>query len=84
MASTKGGKKAAAIPVQLIADLPIAREEALKTFNEIFDNNYQYKSLGRSREALESMMCDCTYEHGSSLFHSTPLPSLLSSYDSVL
>ncbi|KAG6909160.1 hypothetical protein DXG01_001787 [Tephrocybe rancida] len=54
-------KKAQASAVQLIGDLPIAREAALATFNEIEANNYQYKSLGRSREALESMTCDCTF-----------------------
>ncbi|KAG6902637.1 hypothetical protein C0995_013762 [Termitomyces sp. Mi166 len=50
--------------VQLIGDLPIAREAALATFNEIEANNYQYKSLGRSREALESMTCDCIFDPG--------------------
>ncbi|XP_006455768.1 hypothetical protein AGABI2DRAFT_76781 [Agaricus bisporus var. bisporus H97] len=50
--------------LQLISDLPVAREEALKSFNEIPDNNYQYKTLGRSRELMESMTCDCSYEHG--------------------
>ncbi len=39
--------------IQLIGDLPIAREEAVRTFNEIYDNNYQYKTLGRSREVRE-------------------------------
>jgi len=67
--NTKGSKKAPLAPVQLIADLPIARDEAVKTFREISDNNYQYKSLGRSREISESMTCDCTYEHGSSSFY---------------
>lgn len=66
-APSKGSKKAAA-PVQLIGDLPVSRTEALASFNEISDNNYQFKSLGRSREILESMSCDCTYEHGSSTF----------------
>ncbi|KAG5339887.1 hypothetical protein C0989_003105 [Termitomyces sp. Mn162] len=47
--------------VQLIGDLPIAREAALATFNEIEANSYQYKTLGRSREALESMTCDCIF-----------------------
>lgn len=59
----KTPRKAAA-PIQLIGDLPIARQEALASFHEIHDNNYQFKSLGRSREILESMTCDCTYEHG--------------------
>ncbi|KAG6836961.1 hypothetical protein H0H93_000353 [Arthromyces matolae] len=56
-------KKSAPV-VQLIGDLPIAREEAIATFIEIDSNNYQYKSLGRSREALESMTCDCIFDPG--------------------
>lgn len=51
---------------QLIGDLPRAEAEALRTFVEISENHYQYGTLGRSREALESMMCDCQYEHGQS------------------
>ncbi|KAM6493353.1 histone methyltransferase [Amanita muscaria] len=57
-------KKAAGVPVQLIGHLPVARDEALKAFVEISENNYQYKTLGRCKELLESMTCDCTYEHG--------------------
>ncbi|TFK48255.1 hypothetical protein OE88DRAFT_1762721 [Heliocybe sulcata] len=49
---------------QLIGDLPVAEEQARATFEEIPDNHYQYNTLGRSREALESMTCDCQYEHG--------------------
>ena len=49
---------------QLIGDLPVAQEEALSTFIELQGNHYQYNTLGRSREALESMTCDCQYEHG--------------------
>ncbi len=49
---------------QLIGDLPIARKEATSTFEELEDNHYQYGTLGRSKETLESMMCDCQYEHG--------------------
>ncbi|KAJ3515007.1 hypothetical protein NLJ89_g2034 [Agrocybe chaxingu] len=60
----RGSRKAAPPPVQLIGDLPVAREAALKEFTEILDNNYQYKSLGRSREVFESMSCDCNYKHG--------------------
>jgi len=44
---------------QLIGHLPIAREEAMKTFIQIQENQYQYSTLGRSREALESMTCEC-------------------------
>lgn len=49
---------------QLIGDLPRAEEEARATFIELPANHYQYNTLGRSREALESMTCDCVYEHG--------------------
>jgi hypothetical protein len=62
--SSKHSRKATPAAVQIITDLPVARESALGTFNEISGNNYQFKSLGRSREILESMTCDCTYEHG--------------------
>ena len=44
---------------QLIGELPIATEEAMKTFVQIEENHYQYSTLGRSREALESMTCEC-------------------------
>lgn len=49
---------------QLIGDLPRAEEGARATFFELPGNHYQYNTLGRSREALESMTCDCVYEHG--------------------
>jgi hypothetical protein len=57
-------KKLAGAAVQLIGDLPVARGEALKTFCEINENNYQYRTLGRCKELSESMTCDCAYEHG--------------------
>ena len=65
-------RKIRASPVQLIGDLPVARQEALASFNEIIENNYQYKTLGRSREALESMTCDCVYEPGQFFFICDP------------
>lgn len=49
---------------QLIGHLPRAEEDALRTFTEIPENHYQYNTLGRSREELESMTCDCQYELG--------------------
>ncbi|KZT03301.1 SET domain-containing protein [Laetiporus sulphureus 93-53] len=49
---------------QLIGHLPRAEEAALLMFVEIEENRYQYGTLGRSREALESMTCDCVYEYG--------------------
>ena len=61
----RGKKKT--IDVQLIGDLPRAEEDAHKTFQELPGNHYQYGTLGRSREALESMTCDCQYAHGQSM-----------------
>ena len=52
---------------QLIGHLPRAEEAAMKTFIEMELNHYQYNTLGRSREANESMTCDCQYEHGESI-----------------
>ena len=49
---------------QLIGHLPRAENDALSTFEQIRDNWYQYNTLGRSREALEGMNCDCIYEPG--------------------
>ncbi|KAJ7153499.1 histone methyltransferase [Mycena crocata] len=57
-------KKKSAPPRQLIGDLPLAREDAVDTFNEITDNNYQNKSIGLSREAMEGMSCECVYRPG--------------------
>ncbi|EIN05933.1 hypothetical protein PUNSTDRAFT_54761 [Punctularia strigosozonata HHB-11173 SS5] len=48
---------------QLIGDLPVATEAAMATFEELKANHYQYGTLGRSREALEGMTCDCQYDH---------------------
>ncbi|KAI0632959.1 hypothetical protein C8Q77DRAFT_857945 [Trametes polyzona] len=61
---SKSKSKPPKAPVQLIGHLPRAEEEAMKTFTEIPENHYQYGTLGKSREALESMTCDCQYEHG--------------------
>jgi hypothetical protein len=62
--SATNSKKLQSSGPQLIGNLPVARSEALASFKEILENNYQYKTLGRSREALESMTCDCSYDHG--------------------
>ncbi len=62
--STKYKGKPPKAPVQLIGHLPRAEEDAMKVFTEIPENAYQYNTLGRSREALESMTCDCQYEPG--------------------
>jgi hypothetical protein len=59
-------RKAKESPVgpQLVGDLPKAEAEARATFTEMPVNHYQYGTLGRSREANESMLCDCQYDHG--------------------
>ncbi|KAF8525700.1 hypothetical protein JB92DRAFT_2701103 [Gautieria morchelliformis] len=49
---------------QLIGHLPRAEEAAMKTFLELSDNAYQYKTLGRSRQAEDCLTCDCSYEPG--------------------
>ncbi|KAI0651187.1 hypothetical protein C8Q79DRAFT_932041 [Trametes meyenii] len=61
---SKSKTKPPKAPVQLIGHLPRAEDEAMKNFTEIPGNHYQYSTLGKSREALESMTCDCQYEHG--------------------
>ena len=63
-AQPKKGKKATPNPPQFIGHLPIAREEALRTFKQIPENWYQYAKLGKSREAMEGSTCDCEYEEG--------------------
>lgn len=63
-AGSKSKSKPAKKEPQLIGHLPRAEDNAHKTFVEIPENHYQYQSLGRSREAGESMTCDCQYEHG--------------------
>ena len=62
--TSKKKKKAAPLPVQLIDNLPIAREDALRTFTEMKENWYQSQRLGLSGEILEGSMCDCVYKHG--------------------
>jgi hypothetical protein len=59
---------------QLIGDLPVATAAAMDTFEELAQNHYQYGTLGRSREALEGMNCDCQYEHGWFGFYCAVLP----------
>ncbi|KAF7420904.1 histone methyltransferase set2 [Pleurotus ostreatus] len=61
--TSKSKKSSKRSEAQLIGDLPVARGAALETFVEILDNHYQYGTLGRSREALEGMTCDCSYAH---------------------
>lgn len=60
----RGKKKKKNVAAQLIGHLPRAEKEALETFEELEDNNYQYQTLGRSREAGESMVCECSFIAG--------------------
>ncbi|KAJ7619409.1 histone methyltransferase [Roridomyces roridus] len=60
-------KKKPGRAVQLIGELAVARDAALATFIELSANNYQNKSIGRSREAMEGMTCECIYQRGQDL-----------------
>jgi len=44
-----------------IKDLPDAEQEALSTFSELRENDFQTKGLGRSHQQDEMMVCDCTF-----------------------
>jgi histone-lysine N-methyltransferase SETD2 len=49
---------------QFIGHLPRAEDTAMKTFIELSDNIYQYKTLGLSRQTEEGLTCDCSYKPG--------------------
>ncbi|CED85387.1 histone-lysine n-methyltransferase [Phaffia rhodozyma] len=62
---TKNKKKAAEnYPTQLISHLPVAFEEASKTFVALQTNHHQTASLGRSHQDDDSMICDCNFRPG--------------------
>jgi hypothetical protein len=61
---SKNSKDSSKPGPQLIGDLPLATDDALATFERLRDNHYQYATLGRSREAMEGMTCECQYRHG--------------------
>lgn len=66
--AAKGAKLAKEeVKIPLIDHLPEAGEEARQTFVTLPGNVHQYKSLGRSNQDEESMICDCVYKHGASL-----------------
>ena len=44
-----------------IRNLPDAEQEALSTFSELRENDFQSKGLGRSNQQEEMMVCDCTF-----------------------
>jgi histone-lysine N-methyltransferase SETD2 len=52
-------------PIQVIGDLPVAREAAMKSFVELEENYYQNKSIGKNQEMMESMTCECIMRKGS-------------------
>lgn len=45
-----------------IKDLPNAEREALSTFAELKENEFQTKGLGRSNQQEEMMVCDCVFD----------------------
>ncbi|KAG8803734.1 histone methyltransferase set2 [Serendipita sp. 401] len=57
-------KKPAKAPVQLIPHCPIAKEEALGTFETLDTNWHQYKYLGKSKLQEDAMTCECSYKPG--------------------
>jgi hypothetical protein len=62
-AAKKEGK-AEPVPIPLISHLPEAGAEAQETFIKLEGNHHQYKSIGRSNQDEDSMICDCSYKHG--------------------
>ncbi len=58
-------KKEAPIGVtQFIHHLPRAEKEALQEFEVLEHNSFQYKSLGRSGQQEDMMICDCVFDPG--------------------
>ena len=57
--SKKNGKKGEQHPVQLIGDLPRAEADALRTFMELRQCEYQNARIGRSRNLEEGFACEC-------------------------
>lgn len=74
-AAAKAAKKevkAEPVPIPLISHLPEAGAEAQETFTKLEGNHHQYKTLGRSNQDEDSMICDCSYKHGQSAFPCVP------------
>lgn len=65
--------------IQFIGDLPVAREDALRTFTQLESNCYQNKSIGKNTEMMESMTCECIFKSGKVLQLET-LPSMSTQY----
>lgn len=61
---------------QLIGHLDRAERDAMLVFEELQGNHYQYSTLGRSREAHESMTCDCQFVPGMCLLLASQHPSM--------
>ncbi|KAH8831290.1 histone-lysine N-methyltransferase [Flagelloscypha sp. PMI_526] len=64
LSPAKSSRKTSKHTVQLIGDLPVAREDALKSFTQLERNVYQNKSIGKNQEMMESMTCECIFRHG--------------------
>lgn len=60
--------RASQIPVNpiLIGDLPVAKDEALSTFEVLPDSTYQFASLGKAHGLDEGAACDCHFVPGMS------------------
>ena len=61
-------RKATELPVNpiLIADLPVAEEAALATFERLPSNIYQNASIGKAYGNDEGTSCDCQFVSGQS------------------
>ena len=59
-------RKATELPVNpiLIADLPVAEEAALATFERLPSNIYQNASIGKAYGNDEGTSCDCQFVSG--------------------
>jgi hypothetical protein len=51
---------------QTAKDCPVATAEAAREFTTLVKSIHTPKTLGLSWQETESMICDCTYEHGPS------------------
>ncbi|KAG0146074.1 hypothetical protein CROQUDRAFT_44884 [Cronartium quercuum f. sp. fusiforme G11] len=63
----KQTKKSPSPDVQLILDLREVTAQAVKTFEVLDKNWYQYKNLGKTKAPEDSMICDCSWSPGQSL-----------------
>jgi hypothetical protein len=64
--STKKKKEAPIGVTQFIHHLPRAEEQAIQEFEVLEQNTFQFKSLGRSGQQEDMMVCDCVFDPGMS------------------